>query len=186
MAEATANLIERMGNQALFLDTRHPKLDSPAARTMREAAVALERVERTSWERIKQENQRAIDAEAQVEALRKALEGCVAWIVDLGESGDAGFWDGNQTPEVIAARAALAGSTPESSVEPSEPITWRGVSRIEYTHDELLDLLDTVRRNTGWDGHNIVSAFNGNTLTRLISQADLALRVPAEARSANG
>lgn len=43
--------------------------------------------------------------------LLDALKACAQWIVDLGESGDAGFWDGEKTLEVIAARAAIAKAT---------------------------------------------------------------------------
>jgi hypothetical protein len=40
--------------------------------------------------------------------LLEALRACEKWIVDLAESGDAGFWDASEAPEVIAARAAIA------------------------------------------------------------------------------
>jgi hypothetical protein len=40
--------------------------------------------------------------------LLEALRLCMDWIIDLAESGDAGFWDAEKTPEVIAARAAIA------------------------------------------------------------------------------
>jgi hypothetical protein len=40
--------------------------------------------------------------------IHAALKLCVAWIVELAESGDAGFWDAEKMPEVMAARAALA------------------------------------------------------------------------------
>jgi len=40
--------------------------------------------------------------------LVKALEGMVNDAVALAESGDAGFYDAEKTPPVIAARAALA------------------------------------------------------------------------------
>jgi hypothetical protein len=42
-----------------------------------------------------------------IKRLEDALNGTVKWIVDLAESGDAGFWDADTFPEVIAARAAL-------------------------------------------------------------------------------
>ena len=40
--------------------------------------------------------------------LLEALEASTAWIVELAASGDAGFWDGEDMDEVIAARAAIA------------------------------------------------------------------------------
>ena len=40
--------------------------------------------------------------------LYSALQTFVREYVDLVESGDAGFWDAEKEPKVIAARAALA------------------------------------------------------------------------------
>lgn len=45
---------------------------------------------------------------AENERLRQALEGVTERYVALASSGDAGFWDPEVEPEVIAARAALA------------------------------------------------------------------------------
>jgi hypothetical protein len=42
-----------------------------------------------------------------IKRLEEALEGTVKWIVDLANSGDAGFWYVDEQPEIIAARAAL-------------------------------------------------------------------------------
>jgi hypothetical protein len=42
-----------------------------------------------------------------IKRLEDALNGTVKWIVDLANSGDAGFWDADEQPEIIAARAAL-------------------------------------------------------------------------------
>jgi hypothetical protein len=42
-----------------------------------------------------------------IKRLEEALEGTVKWIVDLANSGDAGFWDVDEQPEIIAARDAL-------------------------------------------------------------------------------
>jgi hypothetical protein len=39
--------------------------------------------------------------------LEEALEGTVKWIVDLADSGDAGFWNPEEQSVIIAARAAL-------------------------------------------------------------------------------
>ena len=47
------------------------------------------------------------NTQERIKRLEEALNGTVKWIVDLAESGDAGFWDADTFPEVIAARAAL-------------------------------------------------------------------------------
>ncbi len=47
-------------------------------------------------------------ADPDVVRLVEALKECVAWMVELANSGDAGFWDPEKTPEIIQARAALA------------------------------------------------------------------------------
>ena len=49
----------------------------------------------------------ASQLQERIKRLEEALNGTVKWIVDLAESGDAGFWDADTFPEVIAARAAL-------------------------------------------------------------------------------
>jgi hypothetical protein len=46
-------------------------------------------------------------AQQRIKRLEEALEGTVKWIVDLANSGDAGFWDVDEQPEIIAARDAL-------------------------------------------------------------------------------
>ena len=46
-------------------------------------------------------------ANERIKRLEEALEGTVKWIVDLADSGDAGFWDVDEQPEIIAARDAL-------------------------------------------------------------------------------
>jgi hypothetical protein len=46
-------------------------------------------------------------ANDRIKRLEEALEGTVKWIVDLANSGDAGFWDVDEQPEIIAARDAL-------------------------------------------------------------------------------
>jgi hypothetical protein len=40
--------------------------------------------------------------------LLAALTVATKWIVDLAESGDAGFWDAEKMPEVIQARTAIS------------------------------------------------------------------------------
>ena len=47
------------------------------------------------------------ELEARIKRLEEALEGTVKWIVHLADSGDAGFWDVDEQPEIIAARDAL-------------------------------------------------------------------------------
>lgn len=47
------------------------------------------------------------EAASEIEQLRAALLGMVNMYVELVDSGDAGFWDAEKVPEVIAARAAL-------------------------------------------------------------------------------
>ena len=44
---------------------------------------------------------------ARIKRLEEALEGTVKWIVDLADSGDAGFWNPEEQSVIIAARAAL-------------------------------------------------------------------------------
>ena len=46
-------------------------------------------------------------AQKRIKRLEEALEGTVKWIVQLADSGDAGFWHVDDQPEIIAARAAL-------------------------------------------------------------------------------
>ena len=46
-------------------------------------------------------------ANERIKRLEEALEGTVKWIVQLADSGDAGFWHVDDQPEIIAARAAL-------------------------------------------------------------------------------
>jgi hypothetical protein len=46
-------------------------------------------------------------ANERINRLEDALNGTVNWIVELAESGDAGFWDAETVPPIIAARAAL-------------------------------------------------------------------------------
>ena len=45
--------------------------------------------------------------EDRIKRLEEALEGTVKWIVDLANSGDAGFWNPDEQSVIIAARAAL-------------------------------------------------------------------------------
>ena len=47
------------------------------------------------------------ELQERIQRLEDALNGTVNWIVELAESGDAGFWDAETVPPIIAARAAL-------------------------------------------------------------------------------
>ena len=47
------------------------------------------------------------NAQDRIKRLEEALEGTVRWIVDLANSGDAGFWNPEEQSAIIAARAAL-------------------------------------------------------------------------------
>ena len=49
----------------------------------------------------------AEEQKQRIKRLEEALESTVTWIVDLADSGDAGFWDVEKHSEIIAARAAL-------------------------------------------------------------------------------
>ena len=49
----------------------------------------------------------AEEQKQRIKRLEEALEGTVKWIVDLADSGDAGFWNSEEQPEIIVARAAL-------------------------------------------------------------------------------
>jgi hypothetical protein len=47
------------------------------------------------------------ELQERIQRLEDALNGTVNWIVELADSGDAGFWDAETVPPIIAARAAL-------------------------------------------------------------------------------
>jgi len=47
------------------------------------------------------------ELQERIQRLEDALNGTVNWIVELAESGDAGFWDAETVPPIIEARAAL-------------------------------------------------------------------------------
>ena len=47
------------------------------------------------------------EARDRIKRLEEVLEGTVKWIVDLADSGDAGFWNPDEQSVIIAARAAL-------------------------------------------------------------------------------
>ena len=45
--------------------------------------------------------------EARIEKLKAVLQTMVDEAIELSESGDAGFWDQEKVPSMIASRAAL-------------------------------------------------------------------------------
>lgn len=47
------------------------------------------------------------EAKARIKRLEEALNGTVNCIVELSDCGNAGWWDAEMAPEIIAARAAL-------------------------------------------------------------------------------
>lgn len=47
------------------------------------------------------------EAREKIAKLEVALEGTVNWIVQLADSGDAGFWDAEEMPQIIKARVVL-------------------------------------------------------------------------------
>lgn len=61
------------------------------------------------YERTKYVHERLYTAQQEtIAALVEALEVMVQEAVELAESGDAGFWDAEEIPSMIASRAALA------------------------------------------------------------------------------
>ena len=79
---------------------RNASVPSDFARELEhELNIELERANyyRDKWQRNEQ----------RIQQLEEALEGTVKWIVDLANSGDAGFWNPEEQPEIIVARAAL-------------------------------------------------------------------------------
>jgi hypothetical protein len=53
------------------------------------------------------QSQEIIALKDRIKRLEEALEGTVKWIVDLANSGDAGFWNPEEQSAIIAARVAL-------------------------------------------------------------------------------
>ena len=47
------------------------------------------------------------NAQDRIKRLEEAIEGTIKWIVDLANSGDAGFWNPEEQSVIIVARAAL-------------------------------------------------------------------------------
>ena len=47
------------------------------------------------------------ESRERIKRLEDALNGTINWIVKMANSGDAGFWDAEEQPEIIAARAVL-------------------------------------------------------------------------------
>ncbi len=70
----------------------------------RQHVTELENRLRALWDKYDGDRKHYMD---RIKRLEEALEGTVKWIVDLADSGDAGFWDVDEQPEIIAARDAL-------------------------------------------------------------------------------
>jgi len=81
----------------------------------------VEAEKHSEWlENYMREHKRALVAEAErtvaevkLKAAWSALSGMLSHYVNLVNSGDAGFWDAEAEPHVIAARRALGGSNAE-------------------------------------------------------------------------
>ena len=53
-------------------------------------------------------------------SLLSALQLCMSWIIELAESGDAGFWDAEDMPVVMAARMAIAKALAAATASPAD------------------------------------------------------------------
>jgi hypothetical protein len=79
----------------------------------RELNVANERIKRLEEELndnglVLQKIQHERDgSNERIKRLEEAIEGTIKWIVDLANSGDAGFWNPEEQSVIIVARAAL-------------------------------------------------------------------------------
>ena len=73
-------------------------------REREEYVTELENRLRALWDKYDGDRKHYMD---RIKRLEEALEGTVRWIVDLANSGDAGFWNPEEQPEIIVARAAL-------------------------------------------------------------------------------
>ena len=73
-------------------------------REREEYVIELENRLRALWDKYDGDRKHYMD---RIKRLEEALEGTVRWIVDLANSGDAGFWNPEEQSAIIAARAAL-------------------------------------------------------------------------------
>ena len=73
-------------------------------REREEYVTELENRLRALWDKYDGDRKHYMD---RIKRLEEALEGTVRWIVDLANSGDAGFWNPEEQLVIIAARAAL-------------------------------------------------------------------------------
>ena len=73
-------------------------------REREEYVTELENRLRALWDKYDGDRKHYMD---RIKRLEEALEGTVRWIVDLANSGDAGFWNPEEQSAIIAARAAL-------------------------------------------------------------------------------
>jgi peptidoglycan hydrolase CwlO-like protein len=77
-----------------------------AAQLERELNASTSEIERLT-SKVSQLYEGAEEQKQRIKRLEDALKETVSWIVDLANSGDAGFLDADIMPEVIQARAAL-------------------------------------------------------------------------------
>ena len=75
-------------------------------RLERELNAAISEIERLT-NKVAQLYRGAEEQKQRIKRLEDALKETVSWIVDLANSGDAGYLDAEIMPEVIQARAAL-------------------------------------------------------------------------------
>ena len=73
-------------------------------REREEYVTELENRLRALWDKYDGDRKHYMD---RIKRLEEALEGTVKWIVDLADSGDAGFWNPEEQLVIIAARASL-------------------------------------------------------------------------------
>ena len=71
-----------------------------------EAAAKIVEAFKTQWMADVQAT-KIRELQERIQRLEDALNGTVNWIVELADSGDAGFWDAETVPQIIAARAAF-------------------------------------------------------------------------------
>ena len=71
-----------------------------------EAAAKIVEAFKTQWMADVQAT-KIREQQERIQRLEDALNGTVNWIVELSESGDAGFWDAETVPPIIAAREAM-------------------------------------------------------------------------------
>lgn len=97
------------------------------------------------------EDEQATEA---VKQLVPALSGMINLYCDLVNSGDAGFWDPEQVPEVIAARAALAPFTDTDATL----VDSSGLRSCATTKDELVSVIERLLASVEADTDEVARA----------------------------